>query len=535
MCKNTALYYDRKLKRTIVKTNNSSFLKNGIKFALTGMISVSVSVFWFMDQPEAFSKQVNIQKSTIKLLPLEEPIVTIKPQELFNDDIINVNAQIINHNQDELPVEIVSENQRSLLIEVKKGNTLVDIFAKNNIAEFEINKFMRLSKSVKELRNLRSGQNIIITGDYSGNINELEIELNPSKILKITKDAKGDFITNYHEQKLDKKLKIATIDKVGNSLREAAQRENIPFKLILQLEKMFKSKVNFRHLQTNDSFKLVYEEYFNNNKKVKIGEVTTAKLVHNNQEFIAFNYKNNDKTSYYTVKLENINDFFTTNPIISIANALENKKKRETMLAEAKKKKIEKDKLQKLAKKEKLEKDKLKKLAKKKKSEKNKAKKLAQKKKAKKIKLAKLAEKKKKSKLSIKFDNVISGGVRSSRLLKATNQAKKYIGTRYRWGGASPRGFDCSGLVYYSMKKVGISVPRTSGQQYNRTKPVSKSKLKVGDLVFFRTTRSRRVSHVGIYVGNNKFLHAPSKNKRVTITSLNNKYYRKRFIRGGRL
>ncbi|WP_176329865.1 NlpC/P60 family protein [Thioflexithrix psekupsensis] len=112
--------------------------------------------------------------------------------------------------------------------------------------------------------------------------------------------------------------------------------------------------------------------------------------------------------------------------------------------------------------------------------------------------------------------------------------ARSLLGTRYRYGGTSPAtGFDCSGFVYYNMSKAGVKVPRTAREQYARAKPVSRKELKPGDLVFFRVRHSY-IDHVGIYIGNNEFIHAESSRKPVTITSLDNSYYRRYFVGGGR-
>ena len=114
--------------------------------------------------------------------------------------------------------------------------------------------------------------------------------------------------------------------------------------------------------------------------------------------------------------------------------------------------------------------------------------------------------------------------------------AKKMLGVKYRYGGTSPKhGFDCSGLVQYTHRAAGIKLPRTTRQQYKVAKPISKKYLKAGDLVFFKIAISRAVSHVGIYLGNNKFIHAPSSGKRVKISSLREKYWRKHFTSAGRI
>ena len=112
--------------------------------------------------------------------------------------------------------------------------------------------------------------------------------------------------------------------------------------------------------------------------------------------------------------------------------------------------------------------------------------------------------------------------------------AHAVLGQPYRYGGRQPgQGFDCSGLVYYTHKKAGFTLPRTSHDQYMASSPVPRQSLEPGDLVFFRITR-RKISHVGIYIGNDQFIHAPSSGKRVTTASISDPYWEKRFVRGGR-
>ncbi len=111
---------------------------------------------------------------------------------------------------------------------------------------------------------------------------------------------------------------------------------------------------------------------------------------------------------------------------------------------------------------------------------------------------------------------------------KIVATAKQYLGVPYLWGGTSPKGFDCSGFAQYVFKAHGISLPRTSKEQYKVGTAVSKANLKAGDLVFFNTSGSG-VSHLGIYVGNNQFIHASS-SKGVVITSLGNSYWSARYL-----
>ena len=97
--------------------------------------------------------------------------------------------------------------------------------------------------------------------------------------------------------------------------------------------------------------------------------------------------------------------------------------------------------------------------------------------------------------------------------------AEQYLGVPYRWGGASPSGFDCSGLVMYVFAQVGVSLPHSSYSQYGMGSPVSRDQLQPGDLVFFDG-----LGHVGIYVGGGQFIHAPHTGDVVRISSLSGWY-----------
>ncbi len=115
------------------------------------------------------------------------------------------------------------------------------------------------------------------------------------------------------------------------------------------------------------------------------------------------------------------------------------------------------------------------------------------------------------------------------------SKARSLRGVRYRWGGASRSGTDCSGFTTQVFKSNGISLPRTSGAQSKVGTVVSRNDLQKGDLVFFKTTRGSRVSHVGIYTGNGMFIHASSGGGKVMESSLSEGYYRNRFVTARRL
>lgn len=108
--------------------------------------------------------------------------------------------------------------------------------------------------------------------------------------------------------------------------------------------------------------------------------------------------------------------------------------------------------------------------------------------------------------------------------------AKSQLGARYKYGGESPsEGFDCSGLVLYSHHLNGIKLPRTAAAQFQQGEHIKRTELNSGDLLFFKTM-GHRVSHVGIYMGNNLFIHSPNSRKNVQTETLANPYYKKHYI-----
>jgi cell wall-associated NlpC family hydrolase len=111
--------------------------------------------------------------------------------------------------------------------------------------------------------------------------------------------------------------------------------------------------------------------------------------------------------------------------------------------------------------------------------------------------------------------------------------AAALIGTPYEFGGADLGGFDCSGLALYVYERAGISIPRTAAEQQRAAQPVPLSELAPGDLVFFRM-RAHRIDHVGIYIGDGRFVHAPHEGVAVSSAELANGFYARHLVSAGR-
>jgi hypothetical protein len=113
---------------------------------------------------------------------------------------------------------------------------------------------------------------------------------------------------------------------------------------------------------------------------------------------------------------------------------------------------------------------------------------------------------------------------------KLVETAERFIGVPYRWGGSSPdAGFDCSGLTMTVYHLNGLNLPRSSKEQFRTGVRINRSQLSRGDLVFFATSGEETVSHVGIYAGRNRFIHAPGRGKKIRIDSLSKRYFKNRY------
>ncbi|HZP92508.1 MAG TPA: C40 family peptidase [Burkholderiales bacterium] len=112
---------------------------------------------------------------------------------------------------------------------------------------------------------------------------------------------------------------------------------------------------------------------------------------------------------------------------------------------------------------------------------------------------------------------------------EAAEYALDMVGHPYKFGGHTPAGFDCSGLVHYSYKRAGLVVPRDTQAQRNMSYEIRASELQPGDLLFFNE-EGRKASHVGIYLGEGRFVHAPSTGGRVRVDNLRQDYWRRHFV-----
>jgi murein DD-endopeptidase len=117
---------------------------------------------------------------------------------------------------------------------------------------------------------------------------------------------------------------------------------------------------------------------------------------------------------------------------------------------------------------------------------------------------------------------------------RAAGSALKMVGKPYRYGGSTPAGFDCSGLVQYSYKQAGVALPRATDAQLRASQPLRGQHLRRGDLLFF-DQEGKKKSHVGIYLGDGRFVHAPSSGKAVRTDRLDSAYWKKHLSEARRI
>jgi cell wall-associated NlpC family hydrolase len=110
--------------------------------------------------------------------------------------------------------------------------------------------------------------------------------------------------------------------------------------------------------------------------------------------------------------------------------------------------------------------------------------------------------------------------------------ALRQLGAPYKYGGSSPSGFDCSGLVVFAYHKAGVDLPRTTKGLWNELGQVKKKNLRTGDILFFRI--GGKVSHVGMYLGSGRFIHSPQSGQEVSVANLESGFYRQTFVGAAR-
>lgn len=129
---------------------------------------------------------------------------------------------------------------------------------------------------------------------------------------------------------------------------------------------------------------------------------------------------------------------------------------------------------------------------------------------------------------------ILPSGISASVGDEIAMRAMSLLGAPYKWGGSGPTSFDCSGLVQYVHDQLGIDAPRTAAEQYSAAKPVRLSSLAPGDLLFFRI-KGKRISHVAIYTGEGRFIHAPQTGRPVELRTLDDEFYAPRLAGAGRM
>ena len=138
------------------------------------------------------------------------------------------------------------------------------------------------------------------------------------------------------------------------------------------------------------------------------------------------------------------------------------------------------------------------------------------------------------SDIKVSYTKKSTSSTTNKKIDTVVSAVKAQVGKPYVYGAAGPNSFDCSGLTYYCYKKAGIYLNRSSRDQASNGKYVSKSNLKPGDLIFFNSG-TNTIRHVGMYVGNNKFVHSPSPGKTVRYESLSTSYYVKGYVTARRI
>ncbi|WP_062152483.1 NlpC/P60 family protein [Beggiatoa leptomitoformis] len=446
-------------------------------------------------------------------------------------------------------------------LNISEGDTLSTIFVRYQLNRGQLHEILDLGEQAGKLNALQPGQEVRIRRDVNGNVEDLIVDLDFSSELHISRGEEG-FTKTVIKRDINTQV-VFTQGCIGNNtLFDAGKQAGLSNRLLLQLVKqVFPEQLNVKEIKQGDTFKVFYTQYVAG-ESTEEGDILAVEFVTQGKPLYAVRqlsrtgeavyYKpTNESVTQFSALLQQLGEKTCHGKSSQLAaqtterNTTINKKslvwqRVANSSAWALQQEDENSILSWFKAGEPLIKPKPIPVPKQPSlltaklnlnTNQQQAKKQAEVK-ANNTYLLKPATVAPKTPIVDNYvENYPTGDLRLKTALK---NAQGLLGTPYRYGGTTPSGFDCSGFVYYNYHKVGIRVPRTAHEQYQSSRPVGKSNLKPGDLVFFRVRSGSRVDHVGIYMGGDKFIHAEATNKPVTITSLSDKYYSRYFIGGGR-
>ncbi len=510
---------------------------------------------------------------SLDALPTPDSFVELleSPSERFSDVDPELDIETDTALLDPINGVLLDDNAEAefspwLNVSVGSGDTLSTIFERHALNKTQLYQLLASGEYSKRLERLRPDQTLRIKRDEEGNLEDIILVLDFEQELHIFRKD-GQFEQEIRQREIDNRL-VYVHGCVESSLYIDGQAAGLMNHQVLELKNIFRNDFGLRNLQKGDHFSVVFQEYTFEGEK-ETGDILAAEFVHDGKTYQAVRLTDNNgqRAEYYNPTKQGQEAFgkltgqlnnkcevrqsalaneaapvtlgktklaWQADPDSKQSVFVNTDDETETDLLSWIQPDIDKPKQPKpepvviVAEKPKAPK----------KSNNNRA-----------ATNTKNTEKKRTAKADPNRGNrqtqpkLVSRPARewspvdplpSDRASIVLASAHSLLGTPYKYGGTSPStGFDCSGFVLYNMRKAGVKVPRTAREQFARTTPVSRANLKPGDLVFFRV-RHRYVDHVGIYIGNDEFIHAESSRKPVTITSLSNPFYRKYFVGGGR-
>lgn len=479
---------------------NQAHEKKSAKFrsSIIAVATVGVASFtWWLTSSEAFAPNIPISS-----LPNTQVAQNVQPEEV-----------------DENIQELEQDRYQELETAVKSGDTLISIFKRHSLKTADLYEILELKQFKPQLTRLRPEQKLFILHDEQGQVVDLTLQLGAEKELQVYKNDfgfDGEILHNGEpilaslaqhsvvDGENTQNIVSDTADANIATVAAAAATTAVVAKVVKPAPEFKSNRLELK-IKSGDTLYKVFRQYklsLNDLDRIlKLNRKSRRQLqnLKINQKLVIERTKNN-RVKTLSLAVDRKSTLHFTQKGSSFKGEMEKNGTRVALDFKPKKKPRQQ---------------------------------VAQQTRSK---ATKKTVAKKATKFKQNYDYPLASSPELNKMLKS---AKKYLGYPYVYGGTTPRGFDCSGFVVYNSKKAGIShLPRTAHQQYKHTKPVSRKNLQPGDLVFFHNRNNRkRIGHVGIYIGDDKFIHARGgkKARDVTITSLNNSYYRKHFVRGGRL